>query len=52
MEGAQWKSDVNVTRIQGGTDTRKGTEAVLEETLSENFSKMRKNFKPQVQNIS
>lgn len=42
---------VNITGVSGGTDTRKGAESIFE-MLSENFSKMRKTFKPQIQNIA
>lgn len=43
---------VSIIRVPEGTDARKGPEAILEKTLSENFSKWRKNVKPQIQKMS
>lgn len=43
---------MDITGVPGGTDTRNEPKAIFEETLTENFSKRRKKFKPQIQKVS
>ena len=51
LRGTMKRWCVNITGVPGGTDTpwAEGEEARFEETLSNNCSKVSKNFKPQSQ---